>query len=575
MTADASTPEYSTPRGPTGGEANRGGRHVVTAAVLTALAALLVFVALIVPSQIGEISPPAFLRIPVEGLLGIALVLVLPAKASRIVAAVAGALLGVLTIVRVFDLGFQATLARPFQPVFDWTLLGDAAGFLVDSIGRPATIGLALGLGLLAVAVPVLMSRAVLRLSRLVVGHWTAASRATAVLTTAWIICAVAGVQIVTPVPVAARGAASLAYKETQQVAQSLRDRGAFAREVTVDAYRNTPGDQLLTALRGKDVLFTFVESYGRVAIEDPRLAPRINAILDNGTRQLGAAGFGARSGFLSSPAFGAGSVLAHATFLSGLWIDNVQRHENLLATNRLTLTSAFRRAGWQTVAMMPGNTKPWPEGAFYGDDRVYGAADLGYRGPSFSWATMPDQYALSAFQRLEHGRPNHAPMMVEFPLISSHSPWAPLPRLVGWDDIGDGSIFTPMASQGDSPTVVWQDPERVRAAYGQSIEYSLNSLISYVENYGDDNLVLVFLGDHQPAPIVAGSAASHDVPITIVTRDHALLDRIGDWHWSDGLRPDPHAPVWRMDSFRDRFLAAFGSSPGPPRQVVAAPAVH
>jgi hypothetical protein len=108
-----------------------------------------------------------------------------------------------------------------------------------------------------------------------------------------------------------------------------------------------------------------------------------------------------------------------------------------------------------------------------------------------------------------------------------------------------------------------------VRSTYRSSIEYSLNSLISYVLAYGDDDLVLVFLGDHQPAPIIAGEGADREVPITIVARDRAVLDRISGWGWSDGLNPGPQAPVWRMDAFRDRFLTAFGPSPEP---VLAAP---
>ena len=28
-------------------------------------------------------------------------------------------------------------------------------------------------------------------------------------------------------------------------------------------------------------------------------------------------------------------------------------------------------------------------------------------------------------------------------------------------------------------------------------------------------------------------------------------------------MLPGPDAPVWRMDAFRDRFLTAFGPSPG------------
>ena len=36
-------------------------------------------------------------------------------------------------------------------------------------------------------------------------------------------------------------------------------------------------------------------------------------------------------------------------------------------------------------------------------------------------------------------------------------------------------------------------------------------------------------------------------------------MQRIAGWGWQDGLRPSPDAPVWRMDTFRDRFLQAFG----------------
>jgi hypothetical protein len=47
-------------------------------------------------------------------------------------------------------------------------------------------------------------------------------------------------------------------------------------------------------------------------------------------------------------------------------------------------------------------------------------------------------------------------------------------------------------------------------------------------------------------------------VPITIVARDRGVLDRIASWGWTDGLRPGPQAPVWKMDAFRDKFLTAF-----------------
>ena len=51
------------------------------------------------------------------------------------------------------------------------------------------------------------------------------------------------------------------------------------------DPLRDTPGDQLLTGLRGKDVLVVFVESYGRSRSQGSSFAPGIDGVLDDGTR--------------------------------------------------------------------------------------------------------------------------------------------------------------------------------------------------------------------------------------------------------------------------------------------------
>jgi hypothetical protein len=148
---------------------------------------------------------------------------------------------------------------------------------------------------------------------------------------------------------------------------------------------------------------------------------------------------------------------------------------------------------------------------------------------------------------------------MAEVDLVSSHHPWAPLPSLVDWKKIGDGSVFDGMPEKGESPEAAFRDTDSVRAAYGQSIEYSMSSLISFVQTYRDPNLVMVVLGDHQPHNYVTGHGVSHDVPITVIAHDPRVMARISGWGWQEGLRPRPDAPVWRMDSFRDRFLEAYG----------------
>ena len=528
--------------------------------VTTVLAGVLVLVALVVPNQLSHVGPAALVRIPIEGILGVLLLAVLPERPRRVVAIVAGAALGVLLIGKIIDMGFYRVLDRPFNAVFDWPLLTDAVEFLRRSIGRLGATAAVVGAVLLVVAVLGLMTLSVLRLSALVVRHRTVALRTTAGLGVAWVTCAALGVQIAAGAPVASWSASALAADRLGQLPANLRDERAFTAALKVDAFRDAPGADLLTSLRGKDVIVAFVEAYGRAAIEDPRLAPGVGAVLDDGERRLTAAGYGSRSAFLTSPTFGGGSWLAHSTLLSGLWVNNEERYRTLLASDRFTLTGAFHRAGWRTVGVMPAVREPWPEGQrFYGYDKLYTAPDLGYRGPLFAFGSMPDQYTLSAFQRAERATPGHAPLMAEIVLLSSHLPWVPVPRLVDWDRVGDGTVFDGTVGDGVSPELMLRDRDRAVPAYGRSVEYSLSALVSYVEHSGDDNLVLVMLGDHQPASVVAGERARRDAPISIVARDPAVLDRISSWGWPDGLKPDPAAPVWRMDTFRDRFLTAYG----------------
>lgn len=532
--------------------------------VTTALAALLVLFALLLPNELTHLTPSAFARIPAEGIFGAALLLVLPHRARRVVAVLAGVGLGVLTILNFLDIGFYSALDRPFDLVLDWVLFDDAEAFLRDSVGQVGAIGAVIGVVVLVLALLVLMTLAVVRLSHLMVRHSPTATRTILVLGTAWITSAALGVQIA-GAPLASRSTAMLVQDRAHQVRAGLTDERAFAKEAAADDYRDTPADQLLTGLRGKDVIFAFIESYGRSAVQDPRMASQVGAMLTDGTSRLRAAGFSSQSAFLTSPTAGGGSWLAHSTFMSGLWIKNQQRYDRVTSSDRLALTGAFQRAGaWRTVGIMPGVTRAWPEGRFYGLDSIYDSRYLGYKGPNFSWAPVPDQYSLSAFERLEHGKQGREPLMAEIILVSSHTPWAPLPKMIGWDEVGDGSVYDAINKTGKDPKEVWKDPNQVRTEYRRSIEYSVSSLISYVEKYGDDNTVLVFLGDHQPAPIVTGDNASRDVPIAIVAHDPAVMDRISGWGWQDGLKPGPKAPVWRMDTFRDRFLTAYGPQPGP-----------
>jgi len=561
--------------GEPGSARHRSGFRTATSWVTTVLAFVLVWVALVGPNRLSALQPGAFVRIPLEALVFVGAVLLLPRRAGRIAAVALGGVLGVVAILKVLDMAFLVALSRPFDPEVDRAYVGSAVGLLSDSIGRTDAIVATTAAALAAVAVLVFTPLAVLRLTRILGRHRAASLRAVTALGVLWTLSAVADVQPVSGVPLASTSAASLAFGEVGRVYAGVKDQHAFAKTAAVDAFRSTPGTGLLTGLRGKDVIVAFVESYGRVAVQGSTFSPQVDAVLDAGTRRLSAAGFSAKSAFLTSPTFGGISWLAHSTLQSGLWINNQLRYDNLVTSDRFTLSDAFKRAGWRTVSDVPADDVYWPQGrSFYHYDTLYNSLNVGYTGPKFSYAPVPDQYTLSTFQRLELAKPNRAPIMAEMDLVSSHTPWAPLPHLVNWNGLGDGSVFDDMPAQGQSPRVVWRRASDVQAAYGQSIEYSLNALTSFVQTYHDNNLVLVVLGDHQPATIVSGQGASHDVPITIISHDPAVMNRISPWGWQDGMRPSPDAPVWPMDAFRDRFLNAYGPHP-PTTALRSASATH
>src|SRR5205085_5565269 len=162
-----------------------------------------------------------------------------------------------------------------------------------------------------------------------------------------------------------------------------------------------------------------------------------------HGDKRLQSAGFSARSGFLTSATYGGISWLAHSSLQSGLWVDSQLRYNQLMSAKRFTLAEAFGRAGWRTVDDVPSNDRAWPQGeAFYHWDKIYNRYQVGYRGPSFTYASMPDQYIFAALNRLELARPHKQPLFLEVDTVSSHMPWNRIPEEVGWNQVGDGSIY-------------------------------------------------------------------------------------------------------------------------------------
>ncbi|WP_109508874.1 CDP-alcohol phosphatidyltransferase family protein [Nocardioides speluncae] len=533
--------------------------HAFARAAVPTIAAVIVLWAALAPPRLTDgFDAGDLLRIPIEGLALVGIALVLPHRPRRIAAVVLGLAAAALAVLRALGFGFQFVLDRSYHLLSDWSYLPKAVELVRDTEGTaPAVLALVAVVALI-VGLAVVVPWAALRVTRVATEHRRRATEATVALAVAWALCAASGG---VAAQVAAARSADLVVDTVDQVRADRRDRVSFQQELDADAFRDTPSDQLLSGLRGKDVLLVWVESYGRIALEDSAFAPDIVDVLDDGERWLKAAGYRTRSAYLTSPTFGAGSWLAHGTLQSGVWANSEQRYRQLLDSDRLSLTRAFDRAGWRTVFAVPANTRDWPEGAaYYGFDDLTDSRDVEYDGPKFGYASMPDQYTLEHFRRTELEPADRRPVMAEIDLISSHHPWAPLPKLVPWREVGDGSVFSGMPERGEEAVDGRQDPETAQRYYGKSIEYTWRTLISFLRTYPDPNRVLLIAGDHQPHSFVSGDDSGRDVPVTVIAQDPAVIERIADWEWQDGLYPRPDAPVWRMDEVRDRLFSAFGS---------------
>jgi phosphatidylglycerophosphate synthase len=560
---DAPIVRRRTPSAPP--SARRGPVRTGVATAITIFAFAFVWAALVAPDRPSALTLTAFLRVPLEGLALVALALLLPVRARRVLAGLLGLTLGLVVILKMLDVGFFTAFERPFDPIGDSGYASIGMETLSAAVGRTEAKLIAVGVVVVMLVVLTGTTLSMLRLSAVTARNPRFSLRAVAALGVVWVICWLFGAQLVSRSPIASTSTAALIVREVHTVRADIHDKGVFAKEIKHDRFRYTPASKLLSALRGKDVILDFVESYGKVSVENSSFAPAIDGVLERGTRQLQASGFSARTAFLTSSTFGGVSWLAHSTLQSGVWANSQLRYNQLVGSDRFTLSDAFKRAGWRTVADSPADDRVWADGkTFYHYDAIYDRGNVGYHGPSYTYATMPDQYLYLGLQRLELEKRNRPPIFAEVDSVSSHMPWNQIPQMIPWNQVGDGSIFKREPTEKNLDGGFWITPKRVRAAYAHSIEYSLNALVSYVQHYGRKNLVLIVVGDEQPLPIVSGEGASHDVPISIIAHDPKVLKQIGSWGWGAGLRPSPKAPVWPMSAFRDRFLTAYGSTPAP-----------
>jgi hypothetical protein len=324
-----------------------------------------------------------------------------------------------------------------------------------------------------------------------------------------------------------------------------------------------------LGRVAGADVFVVFVESYGATSYDMPAYA----SVLEPSRRRLERAvrdtGREVVSAFVDSPTFGGASWLAHTSFMTGVEVRDGTSHRLMLTQDRDTLVRLFARRGHRSLALMPGLRQAWPEGAFFGFERIYGERALSYRGPEFGWWRVPDQFALAKLDEIEVSASPRAPLFVFFPTITTHMPFRPTPPYErDWARLLTAEPYDPE----ESAASLARRPEwmNLGPAYVDSLAYAYTWLAGYLERRAGADLVLIVLGDHQPAASVSGQGAPWEVPVHVIASRWQVLEALRSAGFVRGLAPKrPRlGPMHELtavllDAFDAGATKASGSPPG------------
>jgi phosphatidylglycerophosphate synthase len=215
---------------------------------LGVLAFVLVWSDLIAPGRAWLFRPAAFARIPVELLVLVGAALVLPPRPRRIVAAIAGITLSVLTFANILNIAFYEYVDRAFNPVYDWGSIGSALGVVRDEIGPTRTDMALVLLGLALVLLAGAITAATIHITTVAAGHRRGAFRGLAGLTAVWAVCAGLSLQFIPGSPIASASGVSLAVAQVRATQAAFNDQRIFERAIhSSDPEASIPASDLLT----------------------------------------------------------------------------------------------------------------------------------------------------------------------------------------------------------------------------------------------------------------------------------------------------------------------------------------
>lgn len=344
--------------------------------------------------------------------------------------------------------------------------------------------------------------------------------------------------------------------REILLMRQQVEQQQAFVARLEQVVRERQANPASLKGLGGADVLVFMVESYGRIVFSRPEYHRKMAGTLTDFAGVLEEQGYDAVSSFLGSPTYGGSSWLAHGTLESGLRVGDDLENAALLRSALPPMAAIFNKEGYRTVSVMPGTRFAYPEGAYFGYRQAYYASHFNYRGRTFGWAPMPDQFVLDWVRRREFEQ-RRQPLFVFYVLISSHTAFNSQPQFIAdWGAIGDGSLYNDL--EPIFYPITWPDLKDAGEAYLRSLDYEFAVLADYLAKFVRADTLIVIIGDHQPNVQLTGAGQSWSVPVHVVSRNPLLLEPFRRRGYTPGMTPAQPPPHAGMETFLPGFLEDF-----------------
>jgi len=336
----------------------------------------------------------------------------------------------------------------------------------------------------------------------------------------------------------------------------------AAARERFARLSERAVAPPALDALAGRDVSLILIESYGRGAVESQSHSAEVRTALQRLEDRLTERGRVTASAWMGPPTYGGGSWYAHATLTTGVKVWTPLDYSLLLDSDVVPLSRRMKSYGYHTVNVMPGTTRVWPEGSYFGFDELMYAWHFDYVGPTVGWGRFPDQLVLDQVRR--KAAKTERPTYKEIKLVTSHAPWRAVPPVLeDWESIGDGALYNTLSVQHFD--LKWSALEHAHGPYMATILYALDVVGDYVRRFEQEDAQAFVLGDHQPLS-EASLSELWDVPVHIAGPAE-LVERFVEQGFTPGMYPSGERPALAMEEFLPLFLRSLSHG-----QTAAAP---